>query len=85
MDVLLAQGVPALNAPPATYAPYLDEDLRDAYLDAAALWEQARFSAGPMTEEQRRRVLRLKDQVWDRVWRRAGLGERLRLKYKEFL
>lgn len=85
MDVLLAQGVPALNAPPAAYAPYLDEDLRDAYLDAAALWEQARFSAGPMTEEQRRRVLRLKDQVWDRVWHRAGLGERLRLKYKEFL
>lgn len=85
MDVLLAQGVPALNGPPAAYATYLDEDLRDDYLDAAALWEQARFSAGPMTEDQRRRVLRLKDQVWDRVWRRAGIGERLRLKYKEFL
>ena len=34
---------------------------------------------------QRRRTLDLQEQVWTRTWRRAGLGERLRLKYREFL
>ena len=38
-----------------------------------------------MTEGQRRRVLRLKDEIWRRTWHNAGLRQRLRLKYVEFL
>ena len=85
MDVLHAAGLPAANCAPAAYAPYLDEDLREEYRAVAALWEQARFSAVPMGEPQRRRALALKEQIWTRTWRRAKPGEKLRLKYKEFL
>lgn len=85
MDVLHAAGLPAANCAPAAYAPYLDEDLREEYRAVAALWEQARFSAIPMGEPQRRRALALKEQIWTRTWRRAKPGEKLRLKYKEFL
>lgn len=85
VDVLRAKGMPIANCAPADYAPYLDEDLRASYLAVAALWEQARFRAAPMDESQRRRALDLQEQVWTRTWRRAGLGERLRLKYREFL
>lgn len=85
MDVLRARGMPAANCAPADYAPFLDEDLREEYRAVAALWEQARFGAAPMDESQRRRALDLQEQVWTRTWRRAGLGEKLRLKYKEFL
>ena len=85
MDVLRAKGMPIANCAPADYAPYLDEDLRESYLAVAALWEQARFRDAPMDESQRRRALNLQEQVWTRTWRRAGLGERLRLKYREFL
>ena len=85
MDVLHAAGLPAANCAPAAYAPYLDEDLREEYRAVTALWEQARFSAVPMGEPQRRRALALKEQIWTRTWRRAKPGEKLRLKYKEFL
>lgn len=85
MDVLHAAGLPAANCAPAAYAPYLDEDLREEYRAVAALWEQVRFSAVPMGEPQRRRALALKEQIWTRTWRRAKPGEKLRLKYKEFL
>lgn len=85
MDVLRARGMPAANCAPADYAPFLDEDLREEYRAVAALWEQARFGAAPMDESQRRRALALEEQVWTRTWRRAGLGEKLCLKYKEFL
>ena len=36
-------------------------------------------------KNQRRRALALEEQVWTRTWRRAKPGEKLRLKYKEFL
>ena len=85
MDVLRAEGLSAANCAPADYAPFLDEDLREEYRAVAALWEQARFGAAPMDESQRRRALALEEQVWTRTWRRAKPGEKLRLKYKEFL
>ena len=85
MDVLRAEGLSAANCAPADYAPFLDEDLREEYRAVAALWEQARFGAAPMDEPQRRRALALEEQVWTRTWRRAKPGEKLRLKYKEFL
>lgn len=85
MDVLLAQGLPLRNCPPADYAADMDEDLRQEYLAAAALWEEAKFSGHPMEEQQRRRILALKDEVWARAWRRAGPLQRLHLKYVLFL
>ena len=36
-------------------------------------------------QPQRRRALALKEQIWTRTWHRAKPGEKLRLKYKEFL
>ena len=85
MDVLRARGMAARNCPPEDYVAYMDQDLREDYLQAARLWQEARFRGRPMTEEQRRRVLRLKDEIWRRTWRNAGLRQRLRLKYVEFL
>lgn len=75
----------AKNCPPADYVSYMDEDLREEYLAAAKLWQEARFSGKPMQELQRRQVLRLKDEIWERTWHSASLKERLRLKYVEFL
>ena len=75
----------ARNCPPEDYVAYMDQDLREDYLLAARLWQEARFRGRPMTEEQRRRVLRLKDEIWRRTWHDAGLRQRLRLKYVEFL
>ena len=85
MDVLRARGMAAKNCPPADYVSYMDEDLREEYLTAARLWQEARFSGKPMEELQRRQVLRLKDEIWERTWHSASLRERLRLKYVEFL
>lgn len=85
MDVLRARGMAARNCPPEDYVAYMDQDLREDYLQAARLWQEARFRGRPMTEEQRRRVLRLKDEIWRRTWHNAGLRQRLRLKYVEFL
>ena len=85
MDVLRARGMAAKNCPPADYVSYMDEDLREEYLAAAKLWQEARFSGKPMQELQRRQVLRLKDEIWERTWHSASLKERLRLKYVEFL
>lgn len=85
MDVLRARGMAAKNCPPADYVSYMDEDLREEYLAAAKLWQEARFSGRPMQELQRRQVLRLKDEIWERTWHSASLKERLRLKYVEFL
>lgn len=85
MDVLRARGMAARNCPPEDYVAYMDQDLREDYLLAARLWQEARFRGRPMTEEQRRRVLRLKDEIWRRTWHNAGLRQRLRLKYVEFL
>ena len=85
MDVLLAQGLPLRNCPPSEYAGEIDADLRQEYLAAAALWQEAKFSGHPMTEEQRQRILALKDEVWARAWSKAGLLQRLRLKYVLFL
>ena len=85
MDVLRARGMAAKNCPPADYVSYMDEDLREEYLAAAKLWQEARFRGKPMQELQRRRVLRLKDEIWERTWHSASLKERLRLKYVEFL
>ena len=85
MDVLRARGMAAKNCPPADYVSYMDEDLREEYLTAARLWQEARFSGKPMEELQRRQVLRLKDEIWERTWHSASLKERLRLKYVEFL
>ena len=85
MDVLRARGMAAKNCPPADYVSYMDEDLREEYLAAARLWQEARFSGKPMEELQRRQVLRLKDEIWERTWHSASLKERLRLKYVEFL
>ena len=85
MDVLRARGMAAKNCPPADYVSYIDEDLREEYLTAARLWQEARFSGKPMEELQRRQVLRLKDEIWERTWHSASLKERLRLKYVEFL
>lgn len=85
MDVLLAGDMKAGNCPPEAYAPYLDEDLRPAYTAAAAIWQEARFSRHEMTESQRQQVLTLTEEVWHRTWQRAGLPERIRLKYVLFL
>ena len=85
MDVLRARGMAARNCPPEDYVAYMDQDLREDYLQAARLWQEARFRGRPMTEGQRRRVLRLKDEIWRRTWHNAGLRQRLRLKYVEFL
>ena len=85
MDVLRARGMAAKNCPPADYVSYMDEDLREKYLAVARLWQEARFSGKPMEELQRRQVLRLKDEIWERTWHSASLKERLRLKYVEFL
>ena len=85
MDVLRARGMAAKNCPPADYVSYMDEDLREEYLTVARLWQEARFSGKPMEELQRRQVLRLKDEIWERTWHSASLKERLRLKYVEFL
>lgn len=85
MDVLRARGMAARNCPPEDYVAYMDQDLREDYLLAARLWQEARFRGRPMTEEQRRRVLRLKDEIWRRTWHNARLRQRLRLKYVEFL
>lgn len=85
MDVLLAQGLPLRNCPPGEYAEEVDADLRQEYLAAAALWQEAKFSGHTMTEEQRRRILALKDEVWARAWSKAGPLQRLRLKYVLFL
>ena len=85
MDVLRARGMAAKNCPPADYVFYMDEDLREEYLTAARLWQETRFSGRPMQELQRRQVLRLKDEIWERTWHSASLKERLRLKYVEFL
>ena len=85
MDVLRARGMATKNCPPADYVSYMDEDLREEYLAAAKLWQEARFSGRPMQELQRRQVLRLKDEIWERTWHSASLKERLRLKYVEFL
>ena len=85
MDVLRARGMAAKNCPPADYVSYMDEDLREEYLAAAKLWQEARFSGRSMQELQRRQVLRLKDEIWERTWHSASLKERLRLKYVEFL
>ena len=66
------------------YAPY---ELRydTPILDKNTVGEGGTDRAAPMDESQRRRALNLQEQVWTRTWRRAGPGERLRLKYREFL
>lgn len=47
MDVLRARGMAARNCPPEDYVAYMDQDLREDYLLAARLWQEARFRAGP--------------------------------------
>ena len=85
MDVLRSRGLKAKNCPPAEYAEFVDEDLRERYCRVAALWEEARFSAHPMREEQRREALSLEEEIWGRTWREAGFLRRIRLKYVLFL
>ncbi len=85
MDVLCAQGIQPQNCPPEEYAVFLDEDLRSDYLVSVAIWKEASFSGHSMQEEQRQRILSLTEEVWCRAWKRAGLLERIRLKYVYFL
>ena len=85
MDVLLAGGISPQNCSPAAYVGEIDEDLRAEYLAAVSLWQEAKFSNHPMDEQQRCRILALKDEIWARTWRKTGLLQHIRLKYILFL
>ena len=85
IDVSVANGLEPDNRPAAGYVDFFDEDLREDYRQVVQIWQEARFSENPMEEQQRTRVISLKDVLWQRVWNRAGLLEKLQLKFLYFL
>ena len=85
IDVLRARGLRAKNCAPEDYADLLDPDLRASYRQAAAIWQEARFSGHPMEEAQRQTVLALESELWRRTWEQANILRRIKLKYILFL
>ena len=85
IDISIANGLKPDNRPAAGYVDFFDEDLREDYRQVVQIWQEARFSENPMEEQQRTRVISLKDVLWQRVWNRAGLLEKLQLKFLYFL
>ena len=84
-DIMAAGKIPIDNRPAEEYAALLDEDLREMYLRAVAVRQEAVFSRNEMTEEQRGAVLSLKDAMWDRLWKNAGALKKLQIKFMYFL
>lgn len=81
IDVLRAPGPPGEKLRPEDYADLLDPDLRASYRQAAAIWQEARFSGHPMEEAQRQTVLALESELWRRTWEQANILRRIKLKY----
>lgn len=62
-----------------------EEELRKKYRQVNAIWEEAKFSRHTMSESQRQEVLELNAAVWDSIWQKAGILQRIKLKYVYFL
>ena len=61
------------------------ESVGKAFLQAAEIHQEAVYSDHVMSEEQRTQMKAFKDQVWERVYRQAGVMQKFRLKYIYFL
>lgn len=73
------------NRPAGEYTDFFAEDIRDDYQAAVAVWQEAKFSHNEMREEQRGRIIDLKDRLWHQTWENAGLLRRIQLKFMYFL
>lgn len=88
MDVLRADGLRTGNENPLAYEDFIaasDEELREKYRNVSAIWEEAKFSRHTMNESQRQTVLELNAAVWDSIWQKAGILQKIKLKYVYFL
>lgn len=101
MDVLRAEGLRTSNENPFAYEDFIvaavtvdegspegaasDELLRKKYRNVGEIWQEAKFSRHAMSEAQRQTVLELSDTVWQSVWQKAGILQKIKLKYVYFL
>lgn len=83
--LLRAQDITLKNIPPEDYAAFLAEELRPAYRQAAAIWQESRFSTHPMSEEQRQQLLPLVEAIWRRMDQDASLFRKFYYRYVLFL
>lgn len=85
LDVMVANGLESNNQPPEACVDFLDQDLQPQYLQSVSIWQEAKFSVNEMTEMQRRQVLSLQQELWNRTWQNASATEKLKLKFMYFL
>ena len=89
MNVLAAAGLPIRNISLYQYEEQLSrmfgESVGKVFLQAAEIHQEAVYSDHVMSEEQRTQMKAFKDQVWERVYRQAGVMQKFRLKYIYFL
>ena len=62
-----------------------EEELRKKYRQVNAIWEEAKFSRHEMRECQRQELLELNAAVWNSIWQKAGILQKIKLKYVYFL
>lgn len=60
-------------------------DMRKKYETVEKIWQEAMFSNHIMQETQRQAVLQLNEQIWENTWRKAGVLQKIKLKYVYFL
>lgn len=89
MNVLAAAGLPIRNISLYQYEEQLSrmfgESVGKVFLQAAEIHQEAVYSDHVISEEQRTQMKAFKDQVWERVYRQAGVMQKFRLKYIYFL
>lgn len=84
-DLMSANGIALDGRPASEYADMLDSELREKYLEATAVWQLAEFGKTPPTEEQRKAVLQLKDELWQKLWSGASVPKKILIKFMYFL
>ena len=86
---LEACGLGGGNLPYLTWAEALDQRLSPAYAgqyrQGALLWQEAAYSAHPLTEEQREQMRALLRETERLLYDEVGWRQRMRLKYRDCL
>lgn len=89
MNILAVAGLEIRNTSLYRYgAPIekmFDKEIRDKYEEAASIRQEAVYSNHEITEEQRIKVMELKDLIWHRVYNGSNWVQKFQLKYIYFL
>lgn len=85
IDILSANNIPLNQRPAKEYADFLDDDLKEPYCAVVDIWQEAVFSKNEITREQLNCVVSLKDELWERLWKKAGLFKKIQIKFMYFL